>query len=294
MLRRVLLGLLLVVLLGGGFLWWRVYRLDAEEVRPGLWMLTGVGGNVGVLVTNEGVVVVDTMTFVRQGEKILERIAKITDQRVMAVLNTHYHLDHTHGNPAFLPGTRVLATTRTLQHLRERDADFWRDEPARRLLPNTTFETTQEIALGGRTVRLLHPGRGHTDGDLVVLFVEDRVLQAGDLFSNGVYPNIDLEAGGTVREWGDTLDRVLALDFDTVIPGHGPISDRAGLVRFQTFIRSLWTQTSAIATRGGSRDEALSAVDLASFGLRPLWFAPYLNRRFVIRRAYEEATGTAG
>jgi glyoxylase-like metal-dependent hydrolase (beta-lactamase superfamily II) len=254
-------------------------------------MLSGIGGNVGVLVTDEGVLVVDTMTFVRQGEAIIERIRGFTHQRVLAILNTHYHRDHTHGNPAFFPGTKVIATARTLAHLTERDADYWRAEPARRLLPNLTFDTEQQITLGGKTVRIVHPGRGHTDGDLVVLFVEDGVLHAGDLFSNGVYPNIDLEAGGTVREWVATLDRVLALDFDTVIPGHGPLSDRAGLARFRTFVASLWEQTHGVAARGGSLADARRDVDLGRFGLRPLWFAPHLNRRFVIARAYEEATG---
>jgi glyoxylase-like metal-dependent hydrolase (beta-lactamase superfamily II) len=253
-------------------------------------MLSGIGGNVGVLVTDEGVIVVDTMTFVRQGGKILERIRGLTDRRVMAILNTHYHLDHTHGNPAFLEGTKVIATGRTLQHLRELDADFWRDPPASKLLPNQTFDSTLEITIGGKTVRLLHLGRGHTDGDLVVLFVEDRVLHTGDLFFNGYYPNIDLEAGGTVREWPATIERVLALDFDTVIPGHGPVSDREGFKRFQSFLASLWTQTKRVAERGGSLGDALGEVDLAPFGLRPIWFAPYLNRRFVIRRTWQEAT----
>ena len=291
--RRVILGVIVALGALAGVAWWRVVHLDATQVRPGLWMLSGIGGNVGVLVTNEGVVVVDTMTFVRQGQSILERIRDLTDQRVMAILNTHYHLDHTHGNPAF-PPTDVIATRRTLEHLRTRDADFWRDSPARELLPNRVFDTTQEIAIGGKTIRLLHPGRGHTDGDLVVLFVEDRVLHAGDLLFNGFYPNIDLEAGGSVREWGPSMERVLALDFDTVIPGHGPVTDREGFRRFQAFMTTLWTQTSRIAERGGSLDEALREVDLAPFGLRRLWFAPNLSASFVIRRAWEEASRHAG
>jgi glyoxylase-like metal-dependent hydrolase (beta-lactamase superfamily II) len=293
-LKQVLLVILLVVASFGAWAWWRVGRLDVEQVRPGIWMMSGVGGNVGVLATDEGVVVVDTMTFVRQGEAILARIGRLTDQRVMAVLNTHYHLDHTHGNPAFMPGTKVIATVKTLEHLKTRDADFWKDEPARRLLPNLVFDAQQELSIGGKTVRMVHPGRGHTDGDLVALFVEDRVLHTGDLFSNGVYPNIDLEAGGTVRDWPATLDRVLALDFDAVIPGHGPISDRAGLVRFRDFMTSLGTQAKAVADRHGSVDEALRVVDLERFALRRLWFAPYLSRSFVIRRAWEEASAAGG
>ena len=294
MLKRILLVVLVVVGAFGAWAWWRVGRLDVEEVRPGLWMMSGVGGNVGVLVTDEGAVVVDTMTFVRQGGAILAEVHRRTGRRVMAVLNTHYHLDHTHGNPAFVPGTKVIATAKTLDHLKKLDGDFWRDEPASRLLPNLVFDTQQELSIGGKTVRMLHPGRGHTDGDLVVLFVEDRVLHTGDLFFNGFYPNVDLEAGGTVREWAATLDRVLALDFDKVIPGHGPVSDRAGIARFRDFVATLWTQTKAVVDRHGSLDEALRAVDVERFALRRLWFAPYLDRRFVIRRVWEEASAAGG
>jgi glyoxylase-like metal-dependent hydrolase (beta-lactamase superfamily II) len=191
-------------------------------------------------------------------------------------------------------GTRVIATTKTLEHLRKRDADFWAERPAKDLLPNDTFDAAKELTLGGKTVRALALGRGHTDGDLVVLFVEDRVLHAGDLFFNGHFPNIDLEAGGSVKEWAATLDKVLALPFDKVIPGHGPVASRAALQRFRNFVATLWTETVRIRDRGGDVDDAISLVDLEPFGLRPLWFAPQLNRGFVIRRTWDEATGAGG
>lgn len=284
------LGLLAI---GAGLVWWRLGVIDIETVAPGLYMLTGVGGNVTVLVTDAGAAIVDSMTFVRQGRAIEDRVRALTPKPVLALLNTHYHFDHTHGNPAFPHGTRVVATLRTLQHLRTLDADFWRDEPARDLLPNTILDHGLDLHIGRKTVRALELGRGHTDGDLVVLFPDDRVLAAGDLFFNGHWPNIDLEAGASVREWSATLDRVLALDFDRVIPGHGPLSDRAGLERFRDFLRSLWTQTEAVVARGGSVADARRDVDLDRFGLTPLWFAPYLNRRFVIGRTFEEASQQA-
>jgi len=289
-LKRLGLTLLLVVLAIAGWAWYRIGRIDVQQIAKDIYVMTGVGGNVGVLVTSEGVVVVDTMTFVRQGDAILGRIQELTDKPVVAIINTHYHLDHTHGNPAFVQGTKVVATNRTLQHLRELDADFWRDPPARDLLPNVTFDAAYELRLGGKTVRAFHPGRGHTDGDLVVLFVEDRVVHVGDLFFNGYFPNIDLEAGGTAREWAATIERVQELPFDTVIPGHGPVSDRQGFARFQEFMTSLWTQTKQVVDRGGTLADAYREVNLDRFGLTRLWFAPYLDRRFVIRRAWEEAT----
>ncbi len=287
---RILGVTITLLVIVAGWAYWQAGRIDVEKVADGLYMMTGAGGNVGVLVTDSGVVVVDTMTFVRQGEAIRARIAELTSKPVVAVINTHYHLDHTHGNPAFDPGTKVVATEHTLRHLLELDAGFWKDPPAKDLLPNDTFSDQRELEVGGETLRILHPGRGHTDGDLVVLFTRQRVLHAGDLFFNGHYPSIDLEAGGTVRGWGDTLDRVFTLDFDGVIPGHGPYSNRQGLERFQAFMRSLWKQTAAVVESGGTLDDAKAKVDLREFPMRPLFFAPTLNRSFVIRCAYEEAS----
>src|SRR5205085_2012607 len=96
---RLALGILLgLALAAGGWAWQRVGRIDVEQLAPDVWMLTGVGGNTTVLRTGAGVVVFDTMTFVRQGTAILARIHQLTDEPVVAILNTHYHLDHAHGN----------------------------------------------------------------------------------------------------------------------------------------------------------------------------------------------------
>jgi glyoxylase-like metal-dependent hydrolase (beta-lactamase superfamily II) len=245
---------------------------------------------VTVVGTDAGTVVVDSMTVVRQGRLIDAKARALTGKPVTALLNTHYHLDHTHGNPAFPIGTKVVSTTRTLEHLRARDADWWADSPARDLLPNETFDGEWTRTYGGKTLRALHPGHGHTDGDLVLLLVEDRVLVSGDLFSNGFYPNIDLEAGGTVAGWPATLDRVLALDFDTVVPGHGPLATRADLERFRAFMSTLWEQTAAIVARDGTLADARRDVNVSAFGLRRIPFFPVLSRSFVIGRAFEEAS----
>jgi glyoxylase-like metal-dependent hydrolase (beta-lactamase superfamily II) len=131
---------------------------------------------------------------------------------------------------------------------------------------------------------------------MVVLFVEDRVIHLGDLFFNGRYPNIDLEGGGSVKEWIATLDRVLAIDgYDQVIPGHGPVSDRDGIRAFQAFLRELWEQASAAAAAGKSLEETLASVRLTTdAGFEPIRVPLVLNldQPFVIRRAWEEATGT--
>jgi cyclase len=291
--RRFLLILVVALCAIGALGWWTVGDLDHTQLTDAVHMYAGIGGNVGVLVTNEGVAVVDTMTFVRQGAAIRARVRELTQQPIVAVLNTHYHLDHTHGNPAFPVGTKVVSTAKTLAHLRTLDADFWKDSPARDLLPNDTFDGgVKELRLGGKTIRSQYLGRGHTDGDMVVLFVEDRVLHTGDLLFHEHYPNIDLEAGGSVREWPATLDKMLALSFDTVIPGHGQATSRHSIERYRDFMTSLWKQTSDIRNRGGSVEDAVKLVNIEEFGLSPLWFAPTLNRGFVIRRTWQELTAS--
>ena len=292
-LRRVALLLVALIAAVAVYAVTRVRGLEVEEVTPDVHVLSGLGGNVAVLRTADGAVVVDTMTFRMQGERIRETAEAIGGGPVQVVLNTHWHRDHTHGNPGFVPGMRIVSTARTLDHLKTSDAAYWTGEAAQ-TLPNETFTDEHELRVGGKTVRALHPGRGHTDGDLVVLFVEDRVLHAGDLFFSQQYPRIDLESGGSAKEWGDTLDRVLALDFDRVIPGHGPVTDRAGLVAFQRFMRELWAAAESAAARGDSLEETQRTAAITADAGYEAISVPFVfsrNRGFAIQQAWQEATG---
>jgi len=283
-----------VLVIAAGLIWGyrQATELEVARVTDDVHAIYGMGGNVGVLSTDRGALVVDTMTFRVQGSRILDLAEQLGGGPVQGIVNTHYHSYHTHGNPAFPAGTRIVATEKTLAYLKHVDAAYWQGAAAG-TLPNETFRNEHELSVGDKTVRLIHPGRGHTDGDLVALFVEDRVLHTGDLFFNGRYPNIDLEAGGSVREWVAAIDRVLQLDFDKVIPGHGPVTDRAGLVAFQTFMRQLADVGAQAARNGWSLDETEREAALdADAGYQPISipFVMKLDRAFVVRRAWEEAT----
>ena len=293
-LKRVALALLLVIAVVVTYLFIQLRSLTVEQVTDDVYVLYGLGGNVGVLKSDAGTVVVDTMTFEIQGQQILKKAQELTGMPITLIINTHYHTDHTHGNPAFPTGTRVVATERTLHHLHATDTEYFSGDAAA-LLPNETFSQFKEINLGNKTLRLYQTGRGHTDGDLVVEFVEDKVLHTGDLFFNGYYPNIDLEGGGSVLEWADTLTPVLALNVNQVIPGHGPLSDRAGLMQFQHFMQQLadigkqaaaegWAVEQTQATELLTEDSNYSEIRM----ILPIG----LNREFVLTRAWEEATGS--
>jgi len=291
--QRVLLFLSALVIALVIYVVAQLRAVDVEQLSDDLWVLRGAGGNTAVLRTDAGAVVVDTKTLPMQGERIRETARELTGMDTVLLINTHYHIDHTHGNPAFEPGTRVLSTERTLSHLQALDADFWRGEAAR-LMPNETFSDRMALELGGKTIELIHPGVGHTDGDLVVLFKDENVIHTGDLMFNHFYPNIDLEAGGSVQQWVDSLETVLRMDFTRVIPGHGDTTDRTGLRQFLAFIAQLALLGRNAAEQGLSLEQAVATGELtadAGYERVRLVVPLHMDREFVITRAWQEATG---
>jgi glyoxylase-like metal-dependent hydrolase (beta-lactamase superfamily II) len=281
---------LLVVVLGG-YVYSQLRSLEVEQITEDLYVLYGLGGNVAVLNTDEGTVIVDSMTTTIQGARIREEAERLTGKPISLVINTHYHLDHTHGNPAFAPGTRVVSTEKTLHLLEHTDAEYFSGEAAS-LKPNDTFTGSKDISMGNKTLRLINPGPGHTGGDLVVVFVEDKALHTGDLFFHRHYPNIDLEGGGSVAKWGDTLDNVLALPFNTIIPGHGKVTDRPKLEQYQRFMRQLAAIGIDAAKNGTSLEATIASDKLTEDdGYTEIQFIlPIgLTREFVLQRSWEEA-----
>ena len=287
---KYVLGALALIVVGFGILVFVTIRsLEVEQITPDLHVIYGMGGNAGVLKTSAGTVIIDTMTLEYQGARIRELAEELTGSPVVMIINSHYHLDHTHGNPAFDSGTRVVATERTLHYLQTTDAEYFADAPD--LMPNETFTNERVIRLGDKTIRVMHPGRGHTDGDLVAYMVEDNAVHLGDLFFHKLYPNIDLEAGGSVQQWGASLERVLALDARHVIPGHGPVTDNTALRQFQAFINQLADIGRQAQEQGWSREETLETdlfTEDAGYGQVTLVVPIGLNREFVLGRAWEE------
>ncbi len=292
---KLVLGATLLLVVGYiTYAFIEIRSMQVEVLDDDLFVIRGLGSNATIVSTPSGAVVIDSMTFPMQGEIIKAKAEELTGQKVVLLINTHYHLDHTHGNPGFDAGTKVVSTERTLSHLKALDADFWEGESAL-LLPNETFTDRKVFDLSGQKITVVHPGRGHTDGDLVVFLHKHDTVVMGDLYFNHYYPNIDLEAGGSVKEWSATIENVLSMQFTQVIPGHGATSDRAGLKQFQGFMTDLAEIGQTSLSNGASLDDTLKQATLSSdsqyheivFVGIPLG----LDREFVIRRAWEEATG---
>lgn len=248
--------------------------VDIERVKENLYMLSGEGGNVAAFVTGEGVILVDDM-FDRSHEAILAAVASVTDQPIVYVLNTHQHDDHAGGDLKMLPFADVIAHNNVRANLSDIKEPYYQDTPGLPIgLPNMTFADEFAIHLGGKTVWALWYGRGHTNGDVIVWFPDLGVVHTGDLFLGRGAPSIeaadrppganiyvDYAQGGSFLDWTSTLDRTLELDFDTVIPGHGPVSTKGDVMRFRTDVEAMRYRIAALIDIGASKEQVLAVFE---------------------------------
>ena len=196
-------------------------------------------------------------------ESMVRMIRTVTDQPVRYVVNTHHHADHSGSNAMFAAtGAEIVSSERARVKM---------EEAGMQGLPAFTMEDRARIYIGGKIVYLMHMGRAHTDADIVVYLPQYRTLVAGDLFVFGsATPQlIDYAGGGSARYWTETLDRILELDFDTVIPGHGDVTDRSEVSRFRDSTLALRTRVQDLIRSGSSREQ-VEAVLRQEFGWQDL------------------------
>ena len=232
---------------------WSKIEIKTEKVAGSVYILYGVGGfaggNLGVSVGADGIVLVDD-AFEPLVPKIEAALKAISDKPVRFVLNTHVHGDHTHGNKAFGLKSTIIAH----DNVRRRMAadDHFDDQPGTRApahaLPLVTFDHEMGVHLKGEEIRGIHFPAGHTDGDIVVCFTKSNVVHMGDDFFNGMFPFIDLSSGGSVDGYVAAVEKVLGqLPADVkIIPGHGPLATRADLEAYLAMLKA----TTAVVRKG--------------------------------------------
>ncbi len=230
--------------------------LTMEKVTDNLYVIVGDGGNSAFMPTAEGVVLVDDK-FAADAPQIMAKIKSVTDKPVRYVLNTHQHPDHTGGNEALLAANAEIVIQKNAR------ANMVAGKMPG--LPRVTFSDEAQLFLGGKEVDAKYVGRGHTNGDAVIYFPSEKVLHTGDLFVQGA-PFCDTASGGSIKEWDATLRKALAYDFDTVIPGHGPVMKRADLVKFVSTIGAVRDRVQKACASGPAADAA-ARVDLKDLGI---------------------------
>src|SRR5215470_5166486 len=235
-------------------------EIKVQKVSGSVYMLEGLGGNIGASVGDDGIVMVDD-EFLPLADKIEAALKGITDKPVKFVLNTHWHGDHTGGNPHFGEKAPIIAQ----ENVRKRLASggktrFGEVKPAPKVaLPVITFEENVTVHLNGEDIRAIHVPNGHTDGDSVIFFPQSNVVHMGDdFFNGGIFPFIDIASGGSVQGMIAGGEKVLAEVPDDVkiIPGHGPLATKDDLRKFITMLK----ETSAAVAAGIKQHKTLDQL----------------------------------
>ena len=234
-------------------------EIKVTKVTSTVYMLEGSGGNIGVSVGDDGIVIVDDQ-FAPLAPKIQAALKGITDKPVRFILNTHYHFDHTGGNAEFSKLGTIVAHENVRKRLQTGSTTkrFGSQPPApKEALPVVTFNDRASVHLNGEDVRAIHFPSGHTDGDSVIFFTQSNVVHMGDDFVTYGFPFVDIENGGSVSGMITGVEKVLATTKpDTrFIPGHGPLSSPDDVRNFVQMIKETRALVADAVKKGKTLDQ---------------------------------------
>ncbi len=266
-------------------------EIETIQVSGNVYMLVGAGGNIGLSVGEDGAFVIDDQ-YAPLSDKIMAAIAELTDADVKFLVNTHYHGDHTGGNEAFgAAGALIIAhdNVRARMSTDQFRAIFDQTLPASPAgaLPIVTFSDEMTFNWNGDAIRAIHVAPAHTDGDSILHFAGANVIHMGDTFFNGFYPFIDVGSGGDINGIIGAGYRALSIanDDTAIIPGHGPVSDAAGLAAWLDMLKITRVSMQSLIDRGMSEDEALAARPTAEFDEQ--YGGGFMNRENYNRLLYQ-------
>jgi glyoxylase-like metal-dependent hydrolase (beta-lactamase superfamily II) len=245
--------------------------ITATPMRGGVTMLSGSGGNIGVLAGKDGAFMVDAGIAVSR-QKLEAALQKLGPRRIHYVVNTHWHWDHTDGNAwVHEDGATLVAHPNTAKHLGETiRVEEWGHTfsplPAA-ARPTMLVPAEQTLSVDGETARLRYYGPSHTDGDLSVYFTKADVLFTGDTFWNGLYPFIDYKAGGSIDGMIQAANKNVAMagERTVVAPGHGPVATRADLVAYRDMLVAIRKRVAELKGQGRTLEQTIAAKPTAPF-----------------------------
>jgi glyoxylase-like metal-dependent hydrolase (beta-lactamase superfamily II) len=276
---------------------------DADEAAaPGAvdlgarsWMVVGPGNNMVLIEYADGAILIDS-DLAENARTVSQSIATLTTRPIRYILNTHYHADHAGGNGELIAdGGAIVAHENTYRRLRDGlsiEGRMVRAPAPRESLPAATYSERANLRLGEHTLRLIHPGPAHTDGDSIVYLDEANIMHLGDLFFNGGYPFIDIQSGGSVDGYIRAVDLALSIaDSDTrIVPGHGALASRVELEQYAVMLKEVRGRVLRLIEAGVSIEEAISRDLLAD--LNPRWGGLFYPPEAFLRSLYRDLERT--
>jgi glyoxylase-like metal-dependent hydrolase (beta-lactamase superfamily II) len=233
-------------------------EIKTTQVHGNIYMLEGRGGNIGVSVGDDGILIVDDQ-FAPLAEKIRAALKQLNSGPLKFVLNTHWHGDHTGGNPIFGKEATIVAHANVRQRLMTEQRRGERITPPlpKEGWPVITLESSISIHFNGEEIKVMHFPRGHTDGDCVIFFVSSNVVHMGDNLFVGRFPFVDLASGGDVEGLTKNIEQIIAqLPPDVkIIPGHGPLSTLDDLKSYHRMLMETAKTVRQGIAAGKSLDE---------------------------------------
>ena len=218
---------------------WSKVEIKSTKVNGSVYMLQGAGGNIGVSVGEDGILIVDDQ-YAPLADKIKAALQQLGEGKLKFILNTHWQGDHTGGNAALGREAPVIAHTNVRKRLAEGMTIPGRTvaPAAKEALPVVTFDNKVSVHFNGEEIRALHFPHSHTDGDAIIFFTNSNVVHMGDVFFNGMFPFVDIDSGGDVDGYTRTVGEVLAKlpAGAKIIPGHGPLATADDLKKFHAML----------------------------------------------------------
>jgi glyoxylase-like metal-dependent hydrolase (beta-lactamase superfamily II) len=255
-------------------------QIDTIKVADGIYMLLGLGGNIGVSAGEDGILLVDTQ-FSELMEKIKSAIAEISKSPIRIVLNTNWHYDHAYGNePLGKSGALIIAHENSRMRMtREQDyPDFDMSYPAfpKVALPVVTFKDSLTLHFNGDEIQVIHIENAHSDADIVIYFRKANVIHTGDLYFTILYPYIDVSHGGSIDGMIAAAERIIGMiDENTkIIPGHGPLSSRKELTKYRDMLVTVRDRIKSQIKEGKTLEEVLASKPTADFDKKQIKAVP--------------------
>lgn len=257
-------------------------EFESFQLSDTVYMLTGSGGNVGVSSGADGLYIIDDQVKQVSGP-LLGAIRKISDEPIRFVINTHYHGDHTGGNETIgKAGAVIVAQDNVYKRMSTDQASVFMNNVtpayAAAALPVITFNDKVSFHLNGETAQVYHVSHGHTDGDSIIHFEGSNVIHMGDMYFNGLYPYVDLDAGGSIKGMIKAAELALSLSNDStrIIPGHGPLALTDDLRAYRDYLVQATANVQTLIDEGKDLQQVIQARPTAEWDdtLGKVWITP--------------------